>query len=706
MKMTEEINIKLQNCNNIDQAEIVIQKKSLNIKYGPNGLGKSTIAKAIVASTKDDDSLQQLMPFKQRNEPKPDVPSIKGAESINKVLSFDDLYVNQFVFKPDEVVTGSFDIFIKTDEYETAMKEIEDLFAGIKQTFENKDEIEAAISDLTEFKDSFLLTKNGELSKSGKGYKAFARGNKTKNVPPELQPFKSFIQSKESTKWIAWQKGGNAFLTISENCPYCSLDISVGDTKETAQHVAEVYHSKEVDNQNLLQAVINRLSKYFNEKCNKNLLQIIEGDEDLTPESETFIKSLSSEILTLIKKLESLRYISFSDLRDVEVEKIEEYFQNLRIDFEKFDKVNSHETGMIINPINDKLNALIKQIGLLKGKINKQKDRIRKTIEKNQEQINEFLQSAGYRYKVEIVPEKTSYKMKLIHLDYTKPIENALEHLSYGEKNAFALILFMYQALREKPDLIILDDPISSFDKNKKFAILHKLFRGKQSFMGMTILMLTHDIEPAIDMIRIKGINQKLHALNPSASFLSSSNGIVKEVEILREDIQTFAKICTKNIKSADNDIIKVIYLRRHYEILDNFGDEYNLLASLLHKRKNPTTGGPDGPIMTPEQITNAETNIAKLMCGFQYSEVLTQVENTEEIIAKFKSTNVGYEKIQLFRIANNNNLGGDVITKFVNETFHIENEYVMQLNPQKFDSVPEYILKECETMLPAMNPV
>lgn len=52
------------------------------------------------------------------------------------------------------------------------------------------------------------------------------------------------------------------------------------------------------------------------------------------------------------------------------------------------------------------------------------------------------------------------------------------EHLSWGEKNAFALILFMYYAVMQEPDLIILDDPISSFDTNKKFAILHRMFKN------------------------------------------------------------------------------------------------------------------------------------------------------------------------------------------------------------------------------------
>lgn len=88
--------------------------------------------------------------------------------------------------------------------------------------------------------------------------------------------------------------------------------------------------------------------------------------------------------------------------------------------------------------------------------------------------------------------------MKLVHQDLSDHIEAATRHLSYGEKNAFALVLFMYQVLSEKPDLVVLDDPISSFDKNKKFAILHELFRGKASLRGRTTLMLTepHPVLP------------------------------------------------------------------------------------------------------------------------------------------------------------------------------------------------------------------
>lgn len=78
----------------------------------------------------------------------------------------------------------------------------------------------------------------------------------------------------------------------------------------------------------------------------------------------------------------------------------------------------------------------------------------------------------------------------------------------------------------------------------------------------------------------------------------------------------------------------------------------------------------------------------------------MVEAKNVEAIKAKFLATDVGYEKIQLFRI-----LGGDhdddVIRKFINESYHIENEYVMQLKPHKFESIPEYVVEECTRLLP-----
>jgi hypothetical protein len=38
---------------------------------------------------------------------------------------------------------------------------------------------------------------------------------------------------------------------------------------------------------------------------------------------------------------------------------------------------------------------------------------------------------------------------------------------------------------------------------------------------------------------------------------------------------------------------------------------------------------------------------------------------------------------------------------KYIHESYHIENEYIMQLNPHKFDFIPEHVVRECDAFLP-----
>lgn len=270
--------------------------------------------------------------------------------------------------------------------------------------------------------------------------------------------------------------------------------------------------------------------------------------------------------------------------------------------------------------------------------------------------------------------------------------------MSYGERNAFSIVLFMYECLTKRPDLIVLDDPISSFDKNKKFAILEMLFRGKESLQDKTVLMLTHDIEPIIDLI--KNLSHTFQP-TPRATFLKSRAGVVSEIPITKSDVSSFAQICAENISNLRGDVIKVIYLRRHYEILDGKGLEYNLLSNILHKRTHPIirNNGNEMP-MSPEEINSATARIKEKLNSFSYQALLDKVNDRAAMIAAYKAAGNNYEKLQLFRIINNENHENDVVKKYINESFHIENEYIMQLNPHKYDFIPEYIIAECDNLL------
>lgn len=690
--------IKISNCNSIDEAQIKITRGRLNIKYGPNGLGKSTIAKAISAHINDDGTLADLLPFKLRKTKTDKVPSVAGTDDLKSALIFDEAYVNQFAFQQDEVVKNSFEIFIKTPEYDAAMEQIAESFEGIRKAFGQSAEIEQTTKDLKDLRDAFgKANKDGSISKTSKVIKAFGDGNKIDNVPDHLLPFETFIKSDNPSKWVGWQIKGNEFLKDGDVCPYCASGLPKQEQKDTALAVSKQYNATAVDHLNALKAVIDRLGKYFSPSCKTNLDKVVNAKLELTPAEKSFLGSLRTAINALIEQLDGLRTISFFALRDVD--QIDAKLQGLKIDLGMIDKLDSPETRKVIDPINVQLEELLKTVTTLKVQVGKHKTQIRKTIQENQKSINGFLKSAGYRYAVSIVAEPDSYKMKLVHDDLDEHIEMASKHLSYGERNAFALVLFMHEVNSKKPNLVVLDDPISSFDKNKKFAILHELFRGKGSLQNTTTLMLTHDIEPAIDVV--KSTAGLFANAKPEASFLSTKQGVVSEVAITKEDIQTFAQICDEIVASDADILIKSVYLRRHYEILNTKGLAYNLLASLLHKRPQPTVkSATEDRTMTAEEKTEAENEIRKSIPTFNYDLLVGEFQDVPSLKAKYQATEVGYEKIQLFRLISGHH-DDDVIKKFINEAYHIENEHIMQLDPRRFDSVPEYVVKECDRLLP-----
>ena len=65
-----------------------------------------------------------------------------------------------------------------------------------------------------------------------------------------------------------------------------------------------------------------------------------------------------------------------------------------------------------------------------------------------------------------------------------------------------------------------------------------------------------------------------------------------------------------------------------------------------------------------------------------------------------YNDAKYNYEKLQLFRIFQEEVPDSDIINKFIKESFHIENEYIMQINPCKYEIVPWYIIDECDKLV------
>lgn len=696
----EDVIITIRDCNSITRAEISLRTSALNVKYGANGVGKSTIARALSLQAQGQEALDQLLPFKHRGAKSEVRPQVTGAGHIKKVLLFDDSYVSQFTFQRDEVLKDSFEIFINTDEYREGIAAIEALFERIKSSLSAQKELEDIQSAFVELRDAFGLTKSGQLAKTSRGFKAIGMGGKLTNIPRELSGYRDFLQSENPAGWITWQAKGKPFLTLSEHCPFCSNpDID----KTTAETVSQEYESAAVKNLSALRGIIDRLGGYFEESHRKRLRDLVTSIEDLSPEQAHFLANLRGQVDTFLLKLTSLRELSFQTLRDVD--NVGQALLDSKIDLSMLDALRSEDTTSVVDPINDRLDEVAQQIDEVRAEIGKQKSRVARLVKDNQADVNQFLQSAGYRYRVRIEPTVDSYRMILEHEDAVGHLESAALHLSYGERNAFALVLFMHHVRRESPDLVVLDDPVSSFDKTKKFAILYQLFHGKHGIRDFTTLFLTHDIEPAIDIVLNPTAN-KFEGARPLVNFLRGHSGSITEKRIERGHFSTFSQVCDQNIAKSSDDAIKCIYLRRRYDVHGNLGVEYDVLSSLLHLRKMPDHKAPDGTRtpLSASQFSAAMQQIRVDIPGLDYDAVVQELSDPVKLKKKFDSTNVGYEKVQIFRMmlaGNPDKLkGDDTFKKFVNETYHIENEYVMQLNPREFDTVPEYVVSECEKLI------
>jgi len=697
----EDLKIVIKNCNSIVEAHLTLRRSSLNIKYGPNGIGKSTIARALLLNSHEIGALDELLPFKYRDGDSHPSPSVAGAEEIKKLLLFDDLYVSQFAFQRDEVLKDSFEIFINTAEYRQGLVDIASLFEELKNSFSQDADFEEAIVSFGELKDVFGVTKSGAISKTSRGFKALGMGAKLVNIPEQLKGYEGFLHSDDPAGWITWQSKGKEFLEMSDNCPFCSTG-SVD--KATAKQVSTEYESAAVKNMSALRSVIDRLGDYFAESDLGLLNTVTTTIGELSLEQSQFLATLRGQVGTLLTKLTALRGLSFHALRDEK--NVAEVLRALKIDLSLLGALNSPATQGVVAPINEKLDAVAGRINDIRGRIGKQNKRVADLIKSNQDEINEFLDSAGYRYSVRIEPSSDSYRMILEHKDAPGHLESASSHLSYGEKNAFALVLFMHHVRKERPDLVVLDDPVSSFDKTKKFAILHQLFHGKTSIRDFTTLLLTHDIEPAIDIVRTATRSQ-FAAAKPVAHFLQSRSGIVAEKAIGKSDISTFSQVCDKNIADSSDDLIKCIYLRRRYEVHGELGAEYDVLSSLLHLRPTPDRkidGEEERVLLDASVIAAATSAIKESIPTFDYAEMVEELDDPVVLKSKFDATSVGYEKVQIFRVMSERDpgklKGTNAFRKFVNESYHIENEYVMQLNPREFDAVPEYVIEACSALL------
>ena len=701
-------NVVIKNCNNIKETSIIIEEGNLNIKFAINGTGKSTIAKALL---KKDEDLSLLKPFG-----KEEIPYVECNPNIDNVELFDSDFVNKVVFNGSNVIENAFEVFIKSDKYDEQRNNINILLHELKQKIIGNEELNKLNEQLIKLSSKINYKKEKNTIDSRGMYSSIKTDKNIFNIPKELNKYSLFLSDKEKNiLWSEWKNKGKTY-DYGEICPYCAEKFS-GDHEKENEAFNSYYSKANVSNLTEFSNIIDNTQTYLNTDNFKKIEKCIKENIPNTDKDLIFTKFMS-EATYLKEKIYNITTFDSYKVEKSDISNLSNILLDLKISTNDLEYFNNENLIKSIDIINSSITEMLGKISDLQKEIGKMNSLVISKMSCCKKEINSFLKLAGFNYEFDIVKdgdEKNSITvLKYVNSDNEKiQVSDIEKHLSWGEKNAFALVLFMYYALSKNPNLIILDDPISSFDGNKKYAIINRLFCNKgdyeDSFYNKTVLMLTHDFEPIIDF----GINHK-PTKETNMWYLKNNNGIIQEQKInVSSDVLSTIKFYYNESINEDNNIIsRICFLRKYLEHIstkkNSEENAYNILSSIIHgdnlRKKIDDEQYED---LSVDEIKNGEEWIKQFIKTFDSNKILRDNINNKYILDSYKTETNNYIKIQLFRVylessGNRNKLKerNSIVLKYIDEIYHIENDYIFSLDLIKFDIIPDFIINSIDEFM------
>lgn len=702
--------IKIQNCNNITSGEITICANKLNILFGRNGTGKSTIARAIHLANQAK-LLTELAPYGISGEDAP--PQIDGVLTGN-ISIFDDEYIRQYVYQPDTLIKDTFEVLIRSKEYDEAKKNIDDALLKIKTTITGRQEIIDLQSHIGVLIDTIKFTSNNKIAKRG-GAKGVLEGKGAYFKPPEeLRELKPFFEEDTVSKWAAWRLQGYEQFGQKGCCPYCSTGDT--DKTETINKVfTESFDKASVETAAAIVKALESLKPYLSNDKTSELVSLFGVKEDVKV-LETQLTKLRAEANYLHERLTAIVSFNGSSVDRENIADLESKLTDMKVNFRAIDAYFiSDLTRTEMETINDEIDNLLERVSVLKGEIGKYNKYIQDKIKDRKQDINEFLSIAGFNYTfdVEVNGENRARALLKFILPDGNPsdVQSPGKHLSWGEKHAFALILFMFDAISRNAELVILDDPISSFDSNKKYAIINRLFKTRDknnSLYQRTVLMLTHDFEPVIDYIKVGAGRQDPTAV--CATYFENINGQLQCTHIRKNDDLMSSVVLLKELALDESiDIAARIgclrkFIEHQYKNPMEESEAYNILSSLIHGRNEPTSDLVGMDKLTQEQISDGLKFIKEFIPDFDYTAVLSQC-TPQCLMKRYSIERSAYIKMLIIRAYTEQDNDArerlrkhnDVLRKYIDETYHIENDYLYSLDVRRFNIVPDNYIFDAE---------
>lgn len=644
--------LNIENYKNISNLNLDVLDNKVNFIFGISGSGKTSIGQSLCKNIEED------------------VMIGKNISDVKVKINDNDINIENVSLYNEDIIAS----LIVNTEMNSDIYSI--IFSNDDDILKKKKEFQNMVKELSNFKDIMyqymgkidVLIKNygGKLtlkqelpasSKIIKFEKAISDGNNSQYV--------DIIRNNESN-YLRWINEGNNFAVFNKFniCPFCNQNVPLERTKLIRELCELTPKDFDVifDNTNILQELKIKIPNYSNIK-----------------ELSTF----KGEIIDKIKLKDEINSI----INIIDYYLIDNYNPSniSSIIVSNSFKKEFPEITQSINNINKK----ITEIKIILGELKHATDR---TIHDNLKVLNDYIEKFGipYKFKVnkyDINDKKADYILYHIKDDLQIHRTNGL---SYGEKNIISLLLFL---ISNKNEIVIIDDPASSYDDYRRkiiFDLLYDLQNQK------TLIILSHDMV----FVKYAVFNRNQGKKSKSKRFKNffektgrivsfenyNNHTLIKDIEyddfdiienqvnnhIINNKLSYFRKIInlrilTENKKSIDCD----------YEII------YQYLSAILHR--------------TDKSAIIEELNEK----GFTEDDIINKINDKlnfnlekipNDILKDFDISELtNFEKIFYFR----DEIQDESIRDEFNNIIHMNSSYTISLNPYKFDYFSPYIYEK-----------
>ena len=521
----------IENYKNIGSLDYEISDKKVNFLFGISGAGKSSICNSIV-----EENINLNKQFGNDNEPK---VLINGSVPLKEnYMIFDESTVrnyfsgleNDFIYS---IIIDDENEFTRAQNtFYIQLEEVENKIIEYKHKYENINSFLKTVGASNLTKDN-LLKKNSPL---GKLVETLISANETRTYKE--------IESMPDGKY-AWYLKGAEFIE-NEQCPFCSKRLN-------KKNKYQIERYKKFDSK-MIESIHKEISNY--EMHSSRKFQYSKSAIN-SMRDETIKMSLACSnykaILDYINKLKQLDEVSNAVVTITYCHELFTYFPNLKKPILTFN-----------NNVDD-----------LRKKYEKTKKKTYNLLKNKTKTVNSLISKFSIPYKVTAKYNKnglTDYK--LVHIKDSNETDSK-HRLSTGEKNIISLIFFILLAQKQPDKILVIDDPVSSYDEYRRKQICDLILNRIKT---QTALILSHDHVFA----KYATLDHGKKCNIGNVDYIENYEKNVKIVKLEKENFGIFKEFLIEKLHNGINYYQKIINLRMIYEGKHN-SHIYKYLSAILH---------------------------------------------------------------------------------------------------------------------------